>query len=36
VVPGVVDYTEAADKAFERFADAGMKIVKSTQLISFF
>ncbi|NWF61976.1 MAG: isochorismatase [Fischerella sp.] len=36
VVPGVVDYTKAADAAFERFADAGMKIVKSTQEISFF
>jgi nicotinamidase-related amidase len=30
VVPGVVDHTEAADKAFARFADSGMKIVKST------
>jgi nicotinamidase-related amidase len=31
VVPGVVDYTEQADKAFQRFAEAGMHIVKSTQ-----
>jgi len=30
VVPGVVDHTDAADKAFARFAEAGMKIVKST------
>lgn len=30
VVPGVVDHTQAADKAFERFAQAGMHIVKST------
>jgi nicotinamidase-related amidase len=30
VVPGVVDHTDAADKAFARFADSGMKIVKST------
>ncbi|HEY9649554.1 MAG TPA: isochorismatase [Coleofasciculaceae cyanobacterium] len=31
VVPGVVDYTEQADKAFEQFAAAGMHLVKSTQ-----
>lgn len=31
VVPGVVDYTESADDAFEDFADAGMHIVQSTQ-----
>ena len=31
VVPGVVDYTEAADAAFARFAAAGMHIVKSTE-----
>jgi nicotinamidase-related amidase len=30
VVPGVVDHTEAADAAFERFASAGMKIIRST------
>ena len=29
VVPGM-DYTEMADQAFERFAEAGMKLVKST------
>ena len=29
VVPGM-DYTDMADQAFERFADAGMKLVKST------
>lgn len=31
VVPGVVDYTEAADQAFARFAAAGMHRVRSTQ-----
>jgi nicotinamidase-related amidase len=31
VVPGVVDYTKQADEAFERFASAGMHLVKSTQ-----
>lgn len=31
VVPGVVDHTEAADAAYERFAKAGMHIVKSTE-----
>ncbi|MBW4645995.1 MAG: isochorismatase [Goleter apudmare HA4340-LM2] len=35
VVPGVVDYTEQADTAFSRFADAGMNIIKSTQIINF-
>lgn len=29
VVPGVIDYTEQADAAFRRFADAGMHIVRS-------
>jgi len=33
VVPGVVDYTEQANEAFQRFAAAGMHIVKSTQPI---
>ena len=33
VVPGVVDFTEQADAAFQRFAAAGMNVVKSTQLI---
>jgi nicotinamidase-related amidase len=31
VVPGVVDFTEQADEAFQRFAGAGMNLVKSTQ-----
>jgi nicotinamidase-related amidase len=30
VVPGVVDYTEQADAAFERYAAAGMNVVRST------
>lgn len=29
VVPGVVDFTEQADEAFGRFADAGMHVVRS-------
>lgn len=29
VIPGVVDYTEQADAAFQRFAEAGMKLVVS-------
>ncbi|MGF1674850.1 MAG: isochorismatase, partial [Rivularia sp. (in: cyanobacteria)] len=29
VIPGVVDYTEQADAAFKRFADAGMKLIRS-------
>ncbi len=31
VVPGVVDYTPQANSAFERFADSGMNLIKSTQ-----
>jgi nicotinamidase-related amidase len=30
VVPGVVDYSDAADAAFNRFAAAGMHVVRST------
>jgi nicotinamidase-related amidase len=33
VVPDVVDFTESANAAYERFAAAGMQIVKSTELI---
>ncbi|HKH17243.1 MAG TPA: hypothetical protein VKA57_06925 [Solirubrobacteraceae bacterium] len=33
VVPGVVDYTEQADAAFERYAAAGMHVVRSTDPI---
>ncbi len=31
VVPGIVDYTDSADAAFKKFADAGMRLVKSTE-----
>ncbi len=31
VVPDVIDYTEQADAAFERFAEAGMHVVRSTE-----
>ena len=30
VIPGIVDYTDQADAAYQRFADAGMNIVRST------
>jgi nicotinamidase-related amidase len=30
VVPGVVDYTDEADAAFERYRAAGMNVVRST------
>jgi nicotinamidase-related amidase len=33
VVPGVVDYTDEANAAFERFAAAGMHVVRSTDPI---
>jgi len=31
VVPGVVDYTDQADAAYRRFAEAGMHLVRSTE-----
>jgi nicotinamidase-related amidase len=34
VVSGVVDYTEQADAAFERFAASGMHLIKSTALLT--
>ena len=34
VIPGVVDYTEEADRAFARFAEAGMHVVRSTDPIT--
>lgn len=34
VVPGVVDFTPQADAAFQRFAKAGMHLVKSTDPIT--
>jgi nicotinamidase-related amidase len=34
VVPGVVDYTDDADAAFERYADAGMHVVRSTDPVA--
>ena len=33
VVPGVMDYTDQADAAFRRFAEAGMRVVRSTDPI---
>jgi len=33
IIPGVVDFTDDANKAFERFASEGMNIVKSTDPI---
>jgi nicotinamidase-related amidase len=32
VIPGVIDYSDAADAAFRRFADAGMHVVRSTDI----
>ncbi len=34
VIPGVVDYTEEGNAAFQRFAGAGMHLVRSTDPIS--
>ncbi|MDJ0737843.1 MAG: isochorismatase [Nostocaceae cyanobacterium] len=34
VVPGVVDFTDQANAAFQRFANAGMHLVNSTQPIT--
>jgi nicotinamidase-related amidase len=36
VIPGVVDYTAQAEAAYQRFADAGMNIIKSTADRDFF
>jgi nicotinamidase-related amidase len=33
VVPGVVDFTDEADRAFRRFVTAGMHTVRSTEPI---
>ncbi|NJL86359.1 MAG: isochorismatase [Leptolyngbyaceae cyanobacterium SM1_1_3] len=34
VVPGVVDFTEQADAAYVRYAEAGMHLVRSTEAIA--
>jgi len=34
VIPGVIDYTEQANRTFQRFSDAGMHLVRSTDPIS--
>jgi len=34
VIPGVVDYSDQADAAFRRFAEAGMHVVRSTDPLS--
>jgi hypothetical protein len=34
VIPGVIDYTEQADDAFQKFADAGMHVVRSSDPIA--
>lgn len=33
VIPGAIDYTDEADAAFQRFAEAGMHLVRSTDPI---
>lgn len=35
VVPGIIDFTDRADAAFDRFADAGMNVIQSTLEIDF-
>jgi len=32
VIPGVVDFTEQTERTFQRFAQAGMNLVKSTEM----
>ena len=34
VIPGMIDYREQADAAFQRFSDAGMHVVRSTDPIA--
>jgi hypothetical protein len=33
VVPGIIDFTDQGDAAFERFRKAGMNVVRSTDPI---
>jgi nicotinamidase-related amidase len=33
VIPALVDFTDQAEAAFQRFAQAGMKRVRSTELM---
>jgi nicotinamidase-related amidase len=35
VVPGVVDFTDQAEVTFQRFADAGMQLIQSTDALLF-
>jgi nicotinamidase-related amidase len=35
VIPEVVDFSEQADAAFQRFADVGMNLIKSSHALSF-
>ncbi len=35
VIPGVVDYTDRANEAYQRFAAAGMNIIRSTDQLHF-
>jgi nicotinamidase-related amidase len=34
VIPGVIDYTDQADRIFERFSNAGMHVVRSTDPVN--
>jgi nicotinamidase-related amidase len=34
VIPGAVDFTEEADRAFARFAEAGVHVVRSTDSVA--
>jgi nicotinamidase-related amidase len=34
VIPGVIDYTDQADAAFQRYSDAGVHVVRSTDPIA--
>ncbi|MEM8831196.1 MAG: isochorismatase [Cyanobacteria bacterium P01_G01_bin.19] len=33
IIPDVIDFTEQADAAFNKFAEAGMNIIKSTEIL---
>ena len=34
VIPGAIDFTDAADEAYRRFAEAGMNVVRSTEPVA--
>ncbi len=36
VIPGIIDFSDRANAAFDRFAEAGMNVIKSTDVLSIY